>query len=150
MKSTLFSVFISLFLTVADAQSNNEGCVLIQISGLRVKTGTVYVSIYNDKELFLKVGKETRTNTISICEKDTLISTSMCSLSSGWYAVALYHDEDNNKRMNTGLLSIPLEPFGLSNNFHPRFSYPKFSQCSFYLRPTEEKSIFISLITPYF
>ncbi|CAK9253488.1 unnamed protein product [Sphagnum jensenii] len=103
-------------------------CVKVQVTGLRVTKGTVYVSIYKDQPSFLKIGKEIATNVIKVGKKDTLVETCFSGLAPGWYAIALYHDEDDNGKMNSGIFGIPLEPYGLSNNFRPKISYPKFDQ----------------------
>ena len=134
---------------VADSQAQST-CVKVSISGFRAHTGRLYVSIYKDQESFLKIGKETATNVVRVNKKDTVLETCFSGLAPGWYAVALYHDEDDNGKMNSGLFGIPLEPYGLSNNFRPRFSYPRFTQCSFYVADRKEKDLAIALITPMF
>jgi len=125
-------------------------CVKVEISGFRTTTGKLYVSIYKDQASFLKIGKETATNVVRVNKNDSLIQTCFSGLAPGWYAIALYHDEDDNNQMNSGLFGIPLEPYGLSNNFRPRFSYPKFIQCSFYVPDHEQKEVAIALVKPVF
>lgn len=49
----------------------------------------------------------------------------------GKYAIAVFHDENSNGKMDKRLFGIPKEPYGLSNNFRPRFSAPKFNDCQF-------------------
>lgn len=129
---------------------NYPGCVKVHVSGFRTTTGTLYISIYKDQESFLKIGKESATNIVKVNPKDTVAETCFTGLKPGWYAIALYHDEDDNNKMNTGLFGIPLEPYGLSNNFRPKLSYPKFSQCSFYVPDTSGKNIAIALVKPMF
>lgn len=53
------------------------------------------------------------------------------SVEPGNYAIAVFHDENGNGKMDKRLFGIPKEPYGLSNNFRPRFSGPKFSDCQF-------------------
>jgi uncharacterized protein (DUF2141 family) len=134
----------------AQAQSPTATCVKVHITGFRVTSGKVYVSIYKDQESFLKIGKEIATNVVRVNKNDTIAETCFSGLAPGWYAVALYHDEDDNNKMNTGIFGIPLEPYGLSNNFRPRFSYPKFDQCSFYVPDSMQKYVAIALIKPRF
>jgi uncharacterized protein (DUF2141 family) len=134
-------------LTPAAAQPT---CVKAKISGFRAGTGKLYISIYDSQEAFLKIGKETATNVVTVSRKDTVVETCFSGLAPGWYAIALYHDEDDNKKMNSGLFGIPLEPYGLSNNFRPKFSYPRFEQCKFYVPESKQKEIAIALITPMF
>ena len=54
------------------------------------------------------------------------------NLKSGIYAIALFHDLNQNDNLDTNFAGIPLEPFGLSNN--PRlFGKPTFKKCKFEL-----------------
>ena len=52
----------------------------------------------------------------------------------GTYAVALFHDEDSNGKLNTNFLGIPREGFGISNNPTVKLSAPKFKSASFSLK----------------
>ena len=142
-------IVISAILVPISSSSAQSTCVRAKITGFRTTTGKLYVSIYKDQESFLKIGKETATNVIRV-KSDTVVETCFSGLAPGWYAIALYHDEDDNHKMNTGLFGIPLEPYGLSNNFRPRFSYPRFNQCSFYVPDNVGKDVAIALIKPMF
>jgi uncharacterized protein (DUF2141 family) len=53
-------------------------------------------------------------------------------LPSGAWAVALFHDENRNGRLDT-LLGIPREGFGFSRNPPIRFGPPRFSAARFSL-----------------
>lgn len=146
---TLLLVLGAILVPISQTQAQST-CVKVEISGFRTTTGRLYVSIYKDQASFLKIGKETATNVVRVNKNDTLLQTCFSGLTPGWYAIALYHDEDDNNQMNTGLFGIPLEPYGLSNNFRPRFSYPKFNQCSFYVPDHEQKEVAIALVKPVF
>ncbi len=53
------------------------------------------------------------------------------SVEPGEYAIAVYHDQNGNGKMDTRLFGIPKEPYGFSNDFRPMLSAPKFSDCEF-------------------
>ena len=53
------------------------------------------------------------------------------TLPPGRYAVAVYLDENGNRRLDFGLFGIPKEPVGASNNPHERFGPPDFDACAF-------------------
>ncbi|MCW3124931.1 MAG: uncharacterized protein JWO03_589 [Bacteroidetes bacterium] len=151
MKSIYYIlIVIGAVLAPLTPTSAQQTCVKAKIGGFRAGTGRLYISIYDSQEAFLKIGKETATNVVVVNRKDTVVETCFSGLAPGWYAIALYHDEDDNKKMNTGLFGIPLEPYGLSNNFKPRFSYPRFEQCKFYVPGSKQKDVAIALITPMF
>ena len=60
------------------------------------------------------------------------------------YAVAIYHDENDNNRFDT-ILAIPQEKFGFSNDAKVFFGPPSFDEASFYLKKNERLKIEISL-----
>ena len=44
----------------------------------------------------------------------------------GTYAVAVYHDENDNHRFDRTLLGLPAEGYGFSNNVTPLFGLPSY------------------------
>ena len=63
-------------------------------------------------------------------------------LPEGEYIIQCFLDTNGNGEMDTGAFGIPKEPYGNSQNFHPKFSPPGFEDVSFELTPeTEEISI---------
>lgn len=63
----------------------------------------------------------------------------------GDYAVALFHDVNGNGKMDKKAFGIPKEPYGFSNNYHPRLSGPAFDDCRVRINETG-KTISIKLI----
>jgi len=54
------------------------------------------------------------------------------NIPAGEYAVAMFHDENANERMDRGLFGIPKEPWGVSRNAGPSgFGPPRFDQANF-------------------
>jgi uncharacterized protein (DUF2141 family) len=53
----------------------------------------------------------------------------------GRFAVAVLHDEDNDREMDTGLFGIPTEGYGVSRNAIRSFGPPIFEDCVLRLRP---------------
>ncbi len=49
----------------------------------------------------------------------------------GTYALAVIHDENMNGKLDTGLLGIPAEGYGFSNDARAWFGAPSFSAASF-------------------
>ena len=52
-------------------------------------------------------------------------------ISSGTYAVAIFHDENNDQKMNSNSLGVPKEGYGFSNNVTGAFGPPSFRRASF-------------------
>jgi uncharacterized protein (DUF2141 family) len=51
----------------------------------------------------------------------------------GTYAIETYQDVNDNDRMDTTWLGLPLEPYGFSRDAHPVLSKPPFSKVKFAL-----------------
>jgi len=75
---------------------------------------------------------------------DSKTVTCIFKVPEGTYAIALYHDENDNNRCDRNFLGIPREGFGFSNNIKPYFSAPSFKACKFYV--SRNRRISISLL----
>jgi uncharacterized protein (DUF2141 family) len=54
-------------------------------------------------------------------------------LPEGSYALLTYHDENGDEKFNIGLLGIPMEGYGVSNNIVHATRVPKFGEALFQL-----------------
>ena len=78
--------------------------------------------------------------------RQRMAATTLTGITPGTYAIAVFHDENSNGRLDT-MLGIPREGFGFSNNPPLRPRAPRFSECSFTVSgkidvPIELKHIF--------
>ena len=111
-----------------NAQEENTFDLTIEILGMSTDTGKVFVAIYDTKEHFLKKGKGTHT-----VVKDKKAVAYFKNLKKGDYAVSLFHDENDNKIMDTKIFGIPKEPYGFSNDATGFMGPPKFKDAKFNL-----------------
>jgi uncharacterized protein (DUF2141 family) len=56
----------------------------------------------------------------------------------GVYAIETYQDLNDNDKMDTTWLGLPLEPYGFSRDAHPILSKPPFSQVKFAVAAGEQ------------
>ncbi len=61
-------------------------------------------------------------------------------LAPGEYAIAAFHDEDRNGDLNTGLLGIPTEGYGFSNEARGMFGPPGFDAAAFTIEAGEDRA----------
>jgi uncharacterized protein (DUF2141 family) len=59
------------------------------------------------------------------------LRVSFPALPAGTYALAVYHDENADGKLNTNMLGIPKEGYAFSNNVRPKFSAPDFQDAAF-------------------
>jgi uncharacterized protein (DUF2141 family) len=98
----------------------------IEFNGMSSKKGTLQVAIYRKQDSFPEKkgaykGKiQEASNNLVIFEnlpKDT-------------YAVAVYHDENGNGKIDKNIVGMPTEKYGFSNNARGTFSAPSFQEAS--------------------
>ena len=105
----------------------------VVVDKLSSKQGEVCMRIYAKEQGF----PQSATGAVqSGCTKITgrAATKEFYGLKYGIYAVALFHDEDGNGKLNTNFLGIPREGFGISNNPTLKLSAPNFKNASFSLK----------------
>ena len=118
--------------------------VIVNVTGVRNAAGKVVIGIWNSKDGFPKERpKAFRQATVAIVNGTA--TTTFSEVPYGEYAVAVFHDENSNGKMDTRFPGIPIEGVGASNNRHPKFSAPSFRECRFDVR-AQEKIVPIELL----
>ena len=83
------------------------------------------VKIYNSEDTFLKEDLAVESVRKKVTRGKTMIPLS--KLHEGFVAVVVYHDEDSDNKLKTGLFWRPKEGYAFSNNYKPK-GPPKFSK----------------------
>jgi uncharacterized protein (DUF2141 family) len=108
----------------------SESPVLVQVHGVRSSQGALVAVLYGDNPAdFLKKGKRlaservpARTGSVTLCLEASR---------PGRYALAVYHDENDNKRFDRSWMGLPEEGFGVSNNPGSRLRAPTHAEATF-------------------
>ena len=111
----------------------------IIITNVEHGDGYIDVKVYDSKEDFLKEDLATETVRKKATKGKAVVPLS--KVHEGKIAIVVYHDEDNNGKLKTGLFWRPKEGYAFSNNYKPK-SPPKFSKASIELihgKPVEIK-----------
>ncbi len=99
----------------------------VEVQNVRVQKGVVYVALFRSGNNFPQ-GKPMEGRKLDIGGNS--VHTTF-SVEPGDYAIAVYHDENGNGKMDKRMFGIPKEPYGFSNNYRPTMSAPKFGDCKF-------------------
>ncbi|MGH7178083.1 MAG: DUF2141 domain-containing protein [Tepidisphaeraceae bacterium] len=114
----------------------------VRVTDLRNHSGKLILSVYRSADGFIgNPGKAVATQSKSI---DADVMTFTLDLPPGAYAVCVLHDENANQKMDTNLIGIPKEGYGVTNNPKPRFRVAKFGEARIAL-PAEGAAFDISL-----
>lgn len=135
MKSVI-QVIASLFVfsvSVSFAQT-----LTINISGIRNNQGALCIGIYTSSRQFETDQPFRRLVVTKERVKDGKIAVIVKDLPSGKYGIAVLDDENNNGKMDYGLL-LPAEGCGFSNYRHAGMRRPRFEDFSFILMSSEQE-----------
>lgn len=136
------ALFFLLSFLALNTISAQEYTLTVQVSNIKEKKGKMIISIFNNLDDYLKEGKEYCKKIILV--KDSLIRYTFKKIPKGEYAVALFHDINEDGKCNKSLIGIPQEGFGFSKNKKPFLRAPSFEEVKIDLN--QDKSIIINLI----
>jgi uncharacterized protein (DUF2141 family) len=110
------------------------GELLLTITGLRSTDGVVRVALFDRPEAFPR--GEPVMDLIVPAEPDAVVAA-FPMLPAGIYAVAFYHDENDNHTFDRSSLGLPLEGYGFSNDAPVYLSPPSFNSAAVEFDGTE-------------
>lgn len=122
---TLVLILTSFFLS--HAQEKETHTITVIITGMESDKGTVLVALYNSEKDFLS--KSFKGNIAKITNKKA--KAVFKNIKKGVYAVSVFHDENNNKKLDTRIFGIPKEPYGTSNGAKGFMGPPKYKDAKF-------------------
>lgn len=125
----------TLALTQGGAVLPQRTTVLVDVVGLRSHKGLIQACLTADPVTFPDCEKDPQAlhQTVPAASNDVIAFQHVLP---GRYAVALFHDENANGRMDK-MLMMPREGFGFSRDAPIRFGPPRFSAAAFTLGETQ-------------
>lgn len=101
----------------------------LNIKNLKSENGSIRIAIWDQAQGFPK-DYTTSIEQVSIAAtKDAQIT--LKNLKTARYAIAVFHDANNDEDLNTNRLGIPSEGFGFSNNPRIILGPPTYRKCNF-------------------
>jgi uncharacterized protein (DUF2141 family) len=137
----LYTLLFLMIIGVLQSQDKAKTMVQLEITGIKNSTGFIQIAVFKsdtdfDKDIFIKV--------IAV-PASSEVQVSIPNLEVGRYAIAVYHDENKNQKLDKNFVGIPKEGYGFSNNAVGKLGPPKFSESSFSL-DTQLKKLSIRMI----
>jgi len=96
----------------------------VEIEGIPNTKGTLFIGLFNSSTSFPQFGKQYKG--IVIDHNAKTYTYKFKDLPQDTYALAIYHDENNNRKLDKNLFGAPIEAYGFSNNARETFSAPSF------------------------
>ena len=129
MKNTFIQKFLFLLVLFFSSVVLSHGTVIIP--NVEHDRGYIDVKIYDSKDSFLKEDEAVEAVRKKVNKGEVVVP--LTKIHEGQIAIVVYHDEDGDGELKTGLFWRPKEGFAFSNNYSPK-GPPKFKKAAIILK----------------
>lgn len=106
----------------------------VQVAEYKTTQGSLYAQLFNEQG-------DVIANIIQPMEDKEVQTYTFKNLKAGKYALRVFHDKNNNGKLDTSFLGIPKERFGFSNNVMGKLGPPSFEDQLFELNANSTHQI---------
>jgi uncharacterized protein (DUF2141 family) len=117
--------FFILFLNIAAASAAQD--LIVVIKNVNDRPGTLMVGLFDSGKTFLK--KAMRGEKIKA--KSGTVRAVFKDVKAGEYAISVFHDADEDGKLDTNFIGIPKEGVGASNDAMGTFGPPSYEKAKF-------------------
>jgi uncharacterized protein (DUF2141 family) len=122
------------------ATAKPSATLIVEVEGLKDDQGKLHASLYASEEGFpTKPEKALRHVDVPIVAGKARVVFE--GLTPGGYAVAAYHDENGDGKLDTGFLGIPTEGLASSNDAKGFMGPPSFEKARVEIAPGENRIV---------
>jgi uncharacterized protein (DUF2141 family) len=137
----MWLVILSILVAVSAAnsqQTDKQGKLVVNITNIRESKGAVHIALYDDPVTFMQEE--------GICAGKVILLTTMApvqwtftGLAYRRYALAVFHDANNNGVLDKNMLGIPKEPYAFAVQEPSKWRDPTFEEISFTMAEPQKK-----------
>ncbi|MEE9139727.1 MAG: DUF2141 domain-containing protein [Alphaproteobacteria bacterium] len=127
MRGFRVAAAVALAAMLASAPPACAAELKVWVAGLRSGDGVVRLALYHRPELFPEKGAGLK---MAVPARADGVEAVFADLEPGRYALAFFHDEDEDNEFDQGFLGFPLEGYGFSNDARPFFGAPSFERAA--------------------
>jgi uncharacterized protein (DUF2141 family) len=127
-ESKMQNLFLSLTLLTSSMVAMD---ISVDVTDIEKRGGQLYVGLYNKKEGFRNISKTYKNRVINI--DSSSIKIVFKNIPKGVYAISVFHDENENGKLDKNFFGIPTEGYEFSNNIRPMFRGASFEESKFEL-----------------
>jgi len=121
-----------------------KGNLKVVVNHIKGNTGQVAFYLFNSDDDFpMKTGKALKSGYIKTT--GSTAGYTFTDIATGTYAVFVFHDADNDKKLKTNFVGMPREGMGVSNNAKGHLGPPKYADAKFEFK-NPSQVITISLV----
>jgi len=128
MKNLLFiTLFFLIGTELISGQESDTVNLTIEVAVTKYNKGSIMMALYNSSGTYMK--KTYKASKQKVTDSKAIITFE--NIEKGTYAFSMFHDVNDNKKMDKNFMGIPKEPYGFSNNKKGKFGPPDFEKVQF-------------------
>ena len=132
--SLLFPLFLLSAARRGDGGRAEIGVLEVRIDNIVSRQGTIWLGVYESEDDFLNRDRARLVHQSVHQTGSTFIRIDGLTVDKR-YAIAVFHDINDNGELDTNWLGLPAEPYALSRPLRSWFRVPRFDEMSFVFRP---------------
>ena len=138
MHKSLLLIFTMGILSVQTAPKKST--LTVEIRGIKKSVGKIFVAVYRKKDDYPAASGRYK---YSIVDAKAGSTTANIELPNDTYAVAVFHDANDNTVMDKNMFGVPTEIYGFGNNARGTFSAPSFEEAAIELKQDKKIVVYI-------
>ena len=138
MYKLLLLIFTIGILSVQTAPKKST--LTVEIRGIKKSVGKIFVAVFRKKDDFPSASSRFK---YSIVDAKVGNTTANIELPNDIYAVAVFHDANDNTVMDKNMFGVPTEIYGFGNNARGTFSAPSFEEAAIELKQDKKIVVYI-------
>lgn len=131
---------ISLVYGLLSFQAPQKVKITLDIRGIQKSQGKVYIAAFRKTDPFPSMTGNYKT---LIVPAKASATEAIMEIPANTYSIAVFHDANNNGKMDKNMFGVPTEIYGFSNNARATFSAPSFEDASFELKQAKKMTIYL-------
>lgn len=135
------SLILLPLLWAAGASAADTVTLRVVVEGLKTTTGTIRACVFSTPENFPSCEKGVGVVSATAPANAPTVTFDIPGVKPGQGAVSLFVDVDDTKTLERGMMGIPKEPIGFSNNAVVSFGPPKFDKAAIAIGPNTSTTI---------
>lgn len=120
---------LHLCLLLAPLSLLAQNTISVHIGNVPSTEGKVNLAVYNSDQTFLKFEEVMLAK--STPAQEGMVHLDLEDMPDGEYALAVFHDENGNDKLDTNWLGIPTEKVAFSKSKMKTFGPPGYKECCF-------------------
>jgi len=140
LKLSFCFLFYSAFAFTGFSQGDSLTSIKVEVIDLRNSDGKVGLTLFDAEEGFPSE-PDNAIRKLYVDVNNKTASATFENVPEGKYAIAVYHDEDEDGEIETNWIGIPKEGTGSSNNPKSRMGPPRYEDCEFDTHQTTNLTI---------